>query len=475
MRAVFVRRRAESRATPAWMGGLNYEDHGPPKLPWHVDKRALSSDFASALQTRAHTGVSEHELEGGGHARRTVVRSRPPTSGRTRMHSARAPIATREPLSARDNRPQTAGGALGTREPAPSGRENLRPESARAAVGIASVVHRTGSAVASTTSSENSRRAQAHRFYTLRVNVLGVGGSAHQIGAGDEMDADSGFYNACVSLAVDGTSDGAGQTHVSKPFKFCEVAFIAVPENWVHFDLTGNVNRMLLCVKMLRKTADSHKAGEAGVARKWSLHRARASSRCGALVRRQHGPWVDRACSLMSCAVGSCLLDIGAVLKAGGSKMEVCKLTHDKMGKNSLDVHLQLQMQARTRDFEYEWDDVAPIFKKAGYVITATAGIQAPQSFVARKDHQRKATKRPNLTMQDLLVGAGHAEENTGSDGGSAAEKATLDVARGCRENARPGATEKTAEKFVFQRPSSGITTFVLLTRYDRTRLEKGQ
>ena len=113
----------------------------------------------------------------------------------------------------------------------------------------------------------------------------------------------------------------------------------------------------------------------------------------------QHADFMD------PCAVGSCLLDLGAVLKAGGSKMEVCKLTHDKMGKHSLEVHLELQMQARTRDFDYEWDDFAPIFKKAGYVITATAGIQAPQSFVARKDHQRKVTKRRNLNMQDLLVG----------------------------------------------------------------------
>jgi hypothetical protein len=94
---------------------------------------------------------------------------------------------------------------------------------------------------------------------------LGVGGNALRIGADDKVDSESGFYNACVSLAVDGTSDGAGQTHVSKPFKFCEVGYIAVPENWVHFDLTGNINRMLLCVKMLRKTADSHRAGEAGV------------------------------------------------------------------------------------------------------------------------------------------------------------------------------------------------------------------
>jgi hypothetical protein len=148
------------------------------------------------------------------------------------------------------------------------GRENLRPVSASAAIGVSS--HRpyrtADSAVASTpTSSENEGHVQAHRFFTMHVNILGVGGNALRIGAGNEVDSDSSFYNACVSLAVDGTSDGAGQTHVSKPFKFCEVGYIAVPESWVHFDLTGNINRMLLCVKMLRKTADSHRAGEAGV------------------------------------------------------------------------------------------------------------------------------------------------------------------------------------------------------------------
>ncbi len=272
MRAVFVRRRAESRATPAWMGGLNYEDHGAPKLPWNIDKRALSSDLASALQTRVHTGASdEHLLEGVNTPRTTMVQSRPHTSGRTRVHSARAPSAGRAPLSARDNRPQTAGGFVAMpshRQSHQLGREKLRPVSARAAIGVSShLPNRTaGSAVASTTtSSENDGRMQAHRFFTMHVNILGVGGNALRIGADDKVDSESGFYNACVSLAVDGTSDGAGQTHVSKPFKFCEVGYIAVPENWVHFDLTGNINRMLLCVKMLRKTADSHRAGEAGV------------------------------------------------------------------------------------------------------------------------------------------------------------------------------------------------------------------
>jgi len=272
MRAVFVRRRAESRATPAWMGGLNYEDFGAPKLPWNIDKRALSSDLASALQTRVHTGASdEHLLEGVNTPRTTMVQSRPHTSGRTRVHSARAPSAGRAPLSARDNRPQTAGGFVAMpshRQSHQLGREKLRPVSARAAIGVSShLPNRTaGSAVASTTtSSENDGRMQAHRFFTMHVNILGVGGNALRIGADDKVDSESGFYNACVSLAVDGTSDGAGQTHVSKPFKFCEVGYIAVPENWVHFDLTGNINRMLLCVKMLRKTADSHRAGEAGV------------------------------------------------------------------------------------------------------------------------------------------------------------------------------------------------------------------
>ena len=101
--------------------------------------------------------------------------------------------------------------------------------------------------------------------------------------------------------------------------------------------------------------------------------------------------------------MGSCLLDMGAVLNAGGSKVEVCKLTHDKMGKNSLEVHLELRMQTKKSDFEYEWVGGTPVFKKAGYTMT-TAGIQAPHTFVARKDHHRKVTKRPNLTMQELSV-----------------------------------------------------------------------
>jgi hypothetical protein len=106
---------------------------------------------------------------------------------------------------------------------------------------------------------------------------------------------------------------------------------------------------------------------------------------------------------LIRKAVGSCLLDLGAVLKAGGSKREVCKLTHDKMGRNSLEVHLDLRMHARKTDFDYKWKAGEMIFKKAGYIMTGD-GIQAPPTFVARKDHQRKVTKRPNITMQDLQV-----------------------------------------------------------------------
>ena len=108
--------------------------------------------------------------------------------------------------------------------------------------------------------------------------------------------------------------------------------------------------------------------------------------------------------------MGSCLLDVGAVLNTqlqrgfnGGSHIEVCKLTHDRMAKNSLEVHLDVRMQAQKADFEYEWIRGMLIFKKAGYTIT-TEGIEAPQIFVARKDHSRRVTKRPNLSMQELRV-----------------------------------------------------------------------
>lgn len=104
------------------------------------------------------------------------------------------------------------------------------------------------------------------------------------------------------------------------------------------------------------------------------------------------------------------MLDIGAILKSqtqrgftGDSHVEVCKLTHEKMGRNSLEVHLDVRMQMRKADFEYEWIKGLLIFKKAGYTIT-TEGIEAPQTFVARKDHSRKVTKRPNLAMQELKV-----------------------------------------------------------------------
>ena len=51
--------------------------------------------------------------------------------------------------------------------------------------------------------------------------------------------------------------------------------------------------------------------------------------------------------------LGSCLVDLGTVLKAGGSKVEICKLTHSRMGKKSLEVHIDLRIEARKTDFDY--------------------------------------------------------------------------------------------------------------------------
>ena len=277
MRSVFVRRRAETKATPAWMGGLNYEDHGIPKLPWNIEKRALSSDFASALQTRVHTGVSSFELEEGAITHQTAlpIRSRP-----HRLQSARPRSPDTQPFSARSRRPQTAGATQSSfrtgSQSMPETQQldaRLRASSSQAtqtrpATGAVLLAARNAKrGLCSLISSEKEMQQQTHRFYSLQVNILGVSGSAH--GTQDDVDAESSVYNACVSLAVDGTSDGAGQTFVSKVFKCSRIAFAPVPENWVEFALTGNINRMLMAVKMLRKTSDSSKAGESGLPRQY--------------------------------------------------------------------------------------------------------------------------------------------------------------------------------------------------------------
>jgi hypothetical protein len=265
MRAVFVRRRAETKATPAWMGGLNYEEKTMPKLLWNIDKRALSSDFASALQTRVHTSQSDFD---GDEGQRSVLLSRPNTSGQRRLQSARAETRRQSSGALTARRPQTAG-APGTQAshrrslhlPLDTQQldERLRTANTfRPATGAGSLTARTVSSSGSTTSTEKAKRAKEHRFYQLQVNIAWVGGSAH--GAPDD-DSEDGFYNACVTLAIDGTSDGAGQTHVSKTFKASQMAFVPLPENWVEFALTGNVYQMLMAVKMLRRTTDSSKAG----------------------------------------------------------------------------------------------------------------------------------------------------------------------------------------------------------------------
>jgi hypothetical protein len=73
------------------------------------------------------------------------------------------------------------------------------------------------------------------------------------------------------------------------------------------------------------------------------------------------------------------------------------------MGKKSIEVHLDLRLVGRKTDFDYAWVDGIPVFKKAGFVVSS-AGILAPHSWVQRKEHIRKATHRPNMTLQELSV-----------------------------------------------------------------------
>ena len=274
MRAVFVRRRAETKITPAWMGGLNYEDKALPKLPWNIDKRALSSDFASALQTRVHSDMSDIQEV---HTHRTAIQSRPNTSGRVRLQSARPASSGRQPWTAQEQRPQSAcppGSSSHWRSPQlpldPKQldarlRESSIKSTYRPATGTGSLTSRIPRTSSSHHSSENCKKAPVHKYYTLHCNVLGVGGTS----SASDVDSEAGFSNACVALAIDGTSDGAGQTHMSKPFKFSPMAFLPLPENWIEFALTGKVHSMLMSVKVYRKTSDSAKSGEAGVQRKF--------------------------------------------------------------------------------------------------------------------------------------------------------------------------------------------------------------
>jgi hypothetical protein len=274
MRAVFVRRRTENKVTPAWMGGLNYVDHDVPKLPWNIDRRALSSDFASALQTRVHTSVSDHwDLGERPHTHRGSLRKQVDNPQRTRLQSARpSQRAPATPTSGQGRRPQTAGAIAQRRSMIASSSPHAMLERQQLDANVrevASLRPTTGASLvagrrpgsSSTTQSAKEKRLQAHRFYTLHINVVGVSGSQEE---GTPADAEAGFYNACVALAVDGTSDGAAQTIVSKPFKFNQIAFVPLPEDWVRFELTGNVHRMLLSVRMVRKTSESSKTGEAG-------------------------------------------------------------------------------------------------------------------------------------------------------------------------------------------------------------------
>ena len=435
MRAVFVRRRAEKKATPVWMGGLNYQDHATPRLPWNIGKRTLSSNLASSSpQTRAHTGVSE----GDGCGEREVVRSRPSTSsGRARLQSAR-PSSGQLPLSARQRRPHTAG-AMGSQD---SHRRGLhlgmetrscampsqRPNTARSAARTYSSPtrgvrkfddacfydvhgrkHTADGKLAQDRKTpslmlydqnmppvllgpealdvrllrekldQKGGNDQPHQFHLLRANIVGVGGSGFD---GTHEGSDAAILNTVVSLAIDGTNDGAAQTKASQPFKFSTRTFVPLPEAWTEFELTGNVHRMLLRVQMARIHSGHEKKPKHG-------------------HQDKNQPADGEESGMVQ--LGSCLVDLGTVLKAGGSKVEVCKLTHSRMGKKSLEVHIDLRIEARKTDFDYEWADGMPMLKKAGYIVTAE-GMLAPESFVVTKEQRRKATKQANFVLEDFLV-----------------------------------------------------------------------
>ena len=240
-----------------------------PKLPWNIDKRALSSDLASALQTRVHTGVSDFEIDDA-HDTCRAQRLRPHTSGRMRLHSAGEP-SSRVPLSARERRPQTAGaqGQLSLWRSSHSldahvVKVHLQDSSAmeatlRVSKGSLSEAQRTGR-IGSVSARQRRTPAHAQPSHTLHTNIIGVGGA----GLGAQLEADNGLFSACISLALDGTRDGAAQTHVSKPIKFVNDSLLELPESWMAFELEGNVNRMLMAVKIHRKSSDSSKHGHTG-------------------------------------------------------------------------------------------------------------------------------------------------------------------------------------------------------------------
>mmetsp|Transcript_47324 Transcript_47324/g.147981 ORF Transcript_47324/g.147981 Transcript_47324/m.147981 type:complete len:522 (+) Transcript_47324:546-2111(+) len=211
---------------------------------------------------------------------------------------------------------------------------------------------------------ETNVSISSHSYYTLIAKILSVKLGFNDL-AGDGEDEVEEVRNVIVSLSVDGTLDGASQSHVTKSIHMQNFKSSSIPEHNYEFDLTGDIFKILMSIKLYQKI-DPKQGDE--------------------LANAQQ--------------MGSSFVDLSSVLQAGGEKIVLSRLTSHFINSNaSQEIQLELKLLPKSSDFEFSYLEGNPLLKKAGYVFSLN-GILSPSSFVQLKEFNVK--RGLYITLQDL-------------------------------------------------------------------------
>ena len=194
-------------------------------------------------------------------------------------------------------------------------------------------------------------------FSTLQVRVLSVKCAEQKESAAEEGEA---FWNALISLGMQ------GMTQTSKPIKMSLNQSTSVPENTHSFELHGSSYSSLLSVKFL-------------------------------LLKRPTAMAGNREAQIGTEELGSGDVDISMVAQAGGDRMVSCKLSSSDPSKKPSEVHLHVRIILRKADFQFSYLGDAPVFKKAGFIISSNGLMKSPHPY-------KKKGLPEDTTLKNLVI-----------------------------------------------------------------------
>eukprot|EP00960_Hanusia_phi_P076659 768592-Hanusia_phi.AAC.1 len=99
---------------------------------------------------------------------------------------------------------------------------------------------------------ETNISISSHSYYTLAARILSVKLGFNDL-AGDGEDEFEEVKAVLVSLSVDGTLDGASQSHLTRSIQMQNFKSVSIPEHFYEFDLTGDIFKILMSIKLYRK------------------------------------------------------------------------------------------------------------------------------------------------------------------------------------------------------------------------------